>query len=453
MSLDWIPRGILHRIQQIYCRFLWNGSKEGRPFSWVKWTRIATPKKWGGWGIKLLPAFDQALAAKQSWLLLKQNSLWAEVILHKYIWPLTIMDWIRNPSWHRKGILVIWRAILNSISIIKDGLLWKIGNGASIRISIDPWIGSGNSHILPVGLIQHINNRDDWSRIWQIYLQALTETHVRLQNVEDELIWAHSKAGQYTPKQGYDIIIAEKKPEVIRSWWYNLWKLQAPPRTRLLMWNILEDKIPTGSYLKRRAFMGRSRCVLCLQEEESTQHRFLTCPTTRSIWTQVLLTLNMTRNWQGVGITMAWEKWWCTSAVAKSRNLPLLVPWYVWLKRNNKIFEDKLVNWNLLPPQICAAYEELPNDDNQKRQRIIQQEQINKAISWAYYDGASQQHGCGGGICLYLSETHYYHICLGLGPGTNNHAELITLCHLLYFAILKQCRNIQIFGDSKIVTD
>eukprot|EP00253_Pinus_taeda_P023181 PITA_23181 len=249
MSLAWIPRGILHRIQQICCRFLWNGSKEGRPFAWENWKRIATPKKWGGWGLKLLPAFAQALAAKQSCLLLKQDSLWAEIILHKYIWSMTIIDWIRSPP----------------------------GTTKAYR---------GNSHILPEGLIQHLNNRgikvlgqigdqqnttfhtqasltdphwnlpDDWNRIWHNYLQALTETQVRLQNVEDELIWAHSKAGHYTPKQGYNIIIADKKPGIMRSWWNNLWSLQAPPRTRLLMWNILEDKIPTGSYMKRRLLWG-----------------------------------------------------------------------------------------------------------------------------------------------------------------------------------------------------
>jgi len=42
---------------------------------------------------------------------------------------------------------------------------------------------------------------------------------------------------------------------------------------------------------------------------------------------------------------------------------------------------------------------------------------------------------------------------MGLGLGTNNHAELISLRHLLYFAIKKNCRNLQIFGDSKNVTD
>lgn len=33
MSLAWIPRGILHRIQQICCKFLWNGKKEGKTFA------------------------------------------------------------------------------------------------------------------------------------------------------------------------------------------------------------------------------------------------------------------------------------------------------------------------------------------------------------------------------------------------------------------------------------
>lgn len=62
------------RIQQARCKFLWKGRKEGKPFSWVKWIRIATPKKWGGWGLKQLPAFAQALDAKQGWLLLKQKA-------------------------------------------------------------------------------------------------------------------------------------------------------------------------------------------------------------------------------------------------------------------------------------------------------------------------------------------------------------------------------------------
>lgn len=161
---------------------------------------------------------------------------------------------------------------------------------------------------------------------------------------EDELIWALSKSGQYTPKLGYDKIIEDRKPAVIKDWWVSLWKLKAPPRTRLLMWNILANKIPTASYLKKRAFSGPSRCVLCLQDEELTHHLFLSCPTTRNIWSQVIQTLNLNMNWQGEDIIAAWEHWWSTSAAERPRNLPLLISWHIWIKRNSIIFEDRQVN-------------------------------------------------------------------------------------------------------------
>jgi len=99
------------------------------------------------------------LAAKQGWLLLKQNNLWVDVIHHKYIWPLAITDWICRPNWNRHGISGIWRAILNAMPIIRDSLLWRIGNGTSVCIGIDPWPGSGNAHRLPEGLVLYLNNR------------------------------------------------------------------------------------------------------------------------------------------------------------------------------------------------------------------------------------------------------------------------------------------------------
>jgi len=57
MSLAWIPMGILSRIQKVCSHFLWKGRKDGKPFAWVKWSKIAIPKKWGGWGLKQLPTF------------------------------------------------------------------------------------------------------------------------------------------------------------------------------------------------------------------------------------------------------------------------------------------------------------------------------------------------------------------------------------------------------------
>ena len=39
---------------------------------------------------------------------------------------------------------------------------------------------------------------------------------------------------------------------------------------------------------------------------------------------------------------------------------------------------------------------------------------------------------------------------MGLGSGTNNYVELMTLKLLLCFAIERNCKKIQIFGDSMV---
>lgn len=94
MALAWVPRSILARLHQICNRYLWNGSQDKRIFAWVGWKKIALPKKWGGWRLKDLPTFAQALIAKMGWTLLTGHNLWTRITYHKYIWPLHIMEWI-----------------------------------------------------------------------------------------------------------------------------------------------------------------------------------------------------------------------------------------------------------------------------------------------------------------------------------------------------------------------
>lgn len=40
---------------------------------------------------------------------------------------------------------------------------------------------------------------------------------------------------------------------------------------------------------------------------------------------------------------------------------------------------------------------------------------------------------------------------MGLGRGKNNFSKLITTKYTIQYALEKQCRNLQLFGDSKIV--
>lgn len=93
----------------------------------------------------------------------------------------------------------------------------------------------------------------------------------------------------------------------------------------------------------------------------------------------------------------------------------------------------------------------IPEESSQNQQRNIETEVIIKSIPWAYFDGSAQDVGCGGGEVLHISETHSYKIQMGLGRGTNNYAKLVTAKNLIQCALLKQCTNMQLYGDSKLV--
>ena len=73
---------------------------------------------------------------------------------------------------------------------------------------------------------------------------------------------------------------------------------------------------------------------------------------------------------------------------------------------------------------------------------------IDRSLPWAFFDGAAQYNMCGGGAVLFLSDSHFFAMSLGLGGGTNNFAELMSLKLLLMFALETGCTALNFFGDS-----
>ena len=51
------------------------------------------------------------------------------------------------------------------------------------------------------------------------------------------------------------------------------------------------------------------------------------------------------------------------------------------------------------------------------------------------------------GAILFLTENHSFELMTGLGEGSNNFAELLSLKLLLIFAVDKGCRSLKVYGD------
>ncbi|KAJ0578264.1 putative RNA-directed DNA polymerase [Helianthus annuus] len=80
-SLYKAPRKVLDNLERIMKKFLWSGSNVGNKMNWVSWSRITTPKKYGGLSIKRLEDVNEALIFKWVWRFRsKKETLWRRVI-------------------------------------------------------------------------------------------------------------------------------------------------------------------------------------------------------------------------------------------------------------------------------------------------------------------------------------------------------------------------------------
>ena len=70
-----------------------------------------------------------------------------------------------------------------------------------------------------------------------------------------------------------------------------------------------------------------------------------------------------------------------------------------------------------------------------------------------FFDGVAQENCCGDGSILFLRETHSFELMMGLGEGSKNFDEILSLKLLLIFAVEKGCRTINICGDSMNVVN
>jgi hypothetical protein len=128
------------------------GHKENdSKMSWMSWERMGLSKSVGGLGFRDLECFNMAMLAKQGWRLLHhQDSLAAQFLKEKYYPNNSFLSAHlgARPSF-------AWRSIFKSRDLLREGLVWRVGNGESIKIWEDKWLPSPVSYLVqsPIRLL------------------------------------------------------------------------------------------------------------------------------------------------------------------------------------------------------------------------------------------------------------------------------------------------------------
>lgn len=178
-----ITKEMCHQICAMIAKYWWNNQDKENSIHWVGWEKLTQPKDVGGLGFRDLYSFNMAMLAKQGWRLIQTpESLCARILKSKYFPNCSLLN-----STTKSGCSYTLRSIMQGVQLLKEGVIWHVGNGHHIDIWIDPWVPREVTRrpITPGGrtLIQRVEElidsvTDEWDL--QLLCQTFWEDDVKV---------------------------------------------------------------------------------------------------------------------------------------------------------------------------------------------------------------------------------------------------------------------------------
>lgn len=359
MSCFKLPSSFCDEVERIIRNFWWGTSNSERGIPWKAWKDLCRPKSEGGLGFRDLKSFNLALLAKQFWRLhLYPNSLLARTLSARY-YPKTSI-WESKVDFNPSYAL---RSIWDTRPVINLGVRWRVGDGRSINIWSDAWLGGMGSgkiisppHFLDrEPTVASILDKDQCccqlDRISEIFLQVdvdrITQVPINSTNSPDERVWAASEDGCFRVRDAYSLAL-KAQPVASSSHgddpvWSKLWSLHIQPKAKIFMWRALWNILPHGSNLRRKGIPNVEKCKRCGLEEDNV-HVLLLCSWANQVWAHVEGLPNSSQ-------FSSFRDWFGSMCLANHHEILEIVSvcaWQVWCARNELYFEN-----SMLSPTSC----------------------------------------------------------------------------------------------------
>jgi hypothetical protein len=263
------------------------------------------PKDYGVIGFRDMRLFNQALLARQAWRLLQfPDTLCARVLKAKYYPNGFLLDTVFSGNGSST-----WHAIEYGLELLKQGVIWRVGNGSKIRAWRDPWIPRECSHLPKSAqgrcryrwVVDFLLPDGSWNQQrLQLYFTAddieeIIKIKTSRRNKEDFVAWFPEKNGMFTVRSAYRLMLhremmrqdrgaTSSRPDGVNPRWQLVWKCPVPPKVKVLAWKICRNALATQQNMQRRKMSTSALCQLCGREEEDTFHIFLRCLHARDLW-------------------------------------------------------------------------------------------------------------------------------------------------------------------------
>jgi hypothetical protein len=104
----------------------------------------------------------------------------------------------------------------------------------------------------------------------------------REETVEDQFRWPWSSPGEYTARSTYKMLT---QGSITHPLGEAIWRNMATPKSKQFVWLAAQDRIWSSERRHRHGLQDQaSRCEVCMQEIETSEHILMQCVVTREVW-------------------------------------------------------------------------------------------------------------------------------------------------------------------------
>ncbi|KAE8672566.1 G patch domain-containing protein TGH [Hibiscus syriacus] len=180
-----------------------------------------------------------------------------------------------------------------------------------------------------------------------IQLMSLLDNISLSDSVDDFLKWSGNGDGLFSVKACRTTLSLKSGGSF--NWCKDVWSGLAPPRVETFLWQISHQKLAVRSELKRRGVVLESvLCPLCLKQEETVQHLFISCLVAGNLWNNYfkLWDISSVLPKDPPALLSSWSELREKSLIWNF--IPGVVLWSIWKSRNSVVFEKMKVDCSSL---------------------------------------------------------------------------------------------------------
>jgi hypothetical protein len=250
---------------------------------------------------------------------------------------------------------------VHGLNLLKEGLIWRIGDGKTMRIWHDNWLPrkeelkvlgeKARSWLIRVSSL--IDDQGGWDEglirrtFPPIDVEAILKIKLSSRRPSNFLAWQHENNGCFSVRSAYrlGLQLSQQGSALAASSAAPLgdkpiWKCKVRLKVGIFAWKALAGGLATDANKKRRHIPVSGVCKVCWHGEEDMMHAIMMCPHAAALWaaTREIWEIPV---WRGGGPS-DWLEQWLLQMRAKTCDRVPMIAWRIWFARNEVVHEKEL---------------------------------------------------------------------------------------------------------------